>query len=414
MDYIIQRQEAEEIQKEKAWLMVYGRRKTGKTFLLKRLCQFKNYYTVKRNIDILCGEGNPKTIKEMLAEIKALLEQNKLVVLDEFQRLDESVLEEIVQLHPQGRLILSGSSLKVARKFFASNSPLLGFFVPLKIGLIKPENTLNGLKNFPPEKRIEFATFLREPWLIPLYNQEEICEFIYKIVTKSSQIISALLGEIFSEEERELSKKYQAILALIGAGVWGTKELTNVLYSRNLIPDPSPTHVIQYLKNLEEMALVEKVRLYKSKNKHFYRLYSPIMNIYYYLEDRYNIGSREVSLKEVKPTIEKLINLEIQNFIADLLAEKFASRKEYLISPTKEVDFILTQRNRLVAVGEVKWKSLALEDIKKFKEASADFPGQKILICKQGEKAEGLQVFKAKEVVSGKFLSQTRKFHKII
>lgn len=398
MDYIVKRKESEEIKKEKSWLMIYGRRKTGKTFLLRRLCKFDNYYLIKKDLNIL-SDTKIKNAAELVKEVNDLLKQKKSVVIDEFQRLDESLIEEIVQFHPKGRLILSGSSLRIAKKIFASNSPLLGFFTPMKIGLIRPSDILKELKNLRAEERIEFSTFLREPWLIPLYNKEDITGFVYKIVVKSRYILSSLIGEIFSEEERELSKKYASILSLIGAGVWGTKELTNNLYNRNLIPDPSPTHVIQYLKNLEEMELVESIKLYKSNNKYFYRLRSPIMNVYYYLEDRYNITNREVDLEEIKPTLGKLINFEIQNFLADFFAEKFSGRKEYFISPLKEIDFIITQRNKPIAVGEVKWKKIVQSDVENFKTSSADFFCRKILIGKHGIKSEQVEVLDSEGII---------------
>ena len=115
---------------------------------------------------------------------------------------------------------------------------------------------------------------------------------------------------------------------MIGEGIWNTKELTSILYSRKLIPDPSPTHLIQYLKNLEEMELVESIKLYKTKGR-YYRLISPLMNIYYYLDSRYDISNRTISLEEIRPTLQNIINLEIQNFIADLFAEIYEGRKEY-------------------------------------------------------------------------------------
>lgn len=398
MDYIIKRQESEEIKKEKTWLMIYGRRKTGKTFLLRYLCKFDKYYLVRKDRGILF-EDRIETTKELVKEVNDNLNKNRPIVIDEFQRLDESIVEEITQSHPKGRLILSGSSLRIIKKVFAPKSPLLGFFTPMKIGLIKPSDILKGLKNFAAEQKIEFSTFLREPWLIPSYNKEDILKFVYKIVINSKYVISSLIGEIFSEEERELSKKYAAILSLIGAGVWGTKELTNSLYNRNLIPDPSPTHIIQYLKNLEEMELVESIKLYKSKNKYFYRLRSPIMNIFYYLDDRYDITDREVSFEEIKPTLNRLINFEIQNFLADFFAEKFSGRKEYFLSPSKEIDFIITQRNKPIAVGEVKWKNISKEDIENFKKSSADFFCRKILIGKEGIKSEGIEVLGSRDII---------------
>ncbi len=384
MDYIIKRSEAQRISREKSWLMVYGRRKTGKTFLLRNFCKFDAYFLVKKDLSVFYDEKQI-TIDEMKKKAKELLVAGKSVAIDEFQRLEESFLEEFTVIHPKGKLVISGSSMRIVKKLFEPNSALLGFFTPVKIGFISPENALRELKGkLRPAEAIELAAFIREPWLIPLYNGENIVDFVHKAVTNSKFIISSLLGEIFSEEERELSKKYQAILRLLGSGIWNTKELASILYSRGIIPDSSVTHILQYLKNLEEMELVGSIKIYNSKSN-FYRLSSPIMNIYYYLDSRYDISNREISKDEAKPTLEKLINLEIQNFVADFFAEKEGGRKEYYISPEKEFDFLITKRNRLELVGEVKWKKAELKDIEKFHETAQHLPGKKIVIFRQGK-----------------------------
>lgn len=400
MDYIIERTNAKLVAKEKHWLLLYGRRKVGKTFLLRNLCKFKNYYTIKKDLTVFSDKGK-LSIDELKEEVKKLLSKNQIVVIDEFQRLDESIIEELSLLHPKGRLILSGSSLRIVKKVFEPKSALLGFFTPIKISFIDPSDIilkLNGqLKD---ETVIELSTFLREPWIIPLYNKEKTLDFVYKLITQSKQIITALIGEIFTEEERELTKKYEAILSLIGSGIWNTRDLTSILYSRKLIPEPSQTHIIQYIKNLEEMELVESIKLHKSKGN-YYRLSSPLMNIYYYLDSRYDISNRIISFEEIKPTLQKLINLEIQNFIGDLFAELYGGRKEYYISQDKEVDFIITKRNKSEIIGEVKWKKIKLEDINKFKKNSERLYGKRILFCK-GAEVEGkdIEILLPKNIIS--------------
>ena len=164
MDYIIARSKEREMLEKPYWILLYGRRKVGKTFLLRNLCKFENYYTVKKDLGIISNKGT-MPMERFVQEVKSLLEQNKTVVIDEFQRLDEGLLEEISLLHPKGKLILSGSSLRVVKKVFDPKSPLLGFFTPFKIGFIKPSNVLLEL-NGDGEEAIQAAPFLREPWPI--------------------------------------------------------------------------------------------------------------------------------------------------------------------------------------------------------------------------------------------------------
>ncbi|MDI6738085.1 MAG: ATP-binding protein [Nanoarchaeota archaeon] len=398
MDYIIKRKEADLVKSKRQWLLVYGRRKVGKTFLLRELCRAENYYSVAKDLAIISG-GRKLSLEEFVSEVKSLLSEGKRVVVDEFQRLNEGVFEEISLLHPKGQLILSGSSMRVIKKVFEPKSPLLGFFMPIKIGFISPSDIISGLKGrIHEDKLIEFATFLREPWVIPSANGGKASDFVYSLITQSKYTIVALVGEIFTEEERELTKKYEAILSLIGSGVWKTKEITAILYSRKLIPEPSPNHLIQYLKNMEEMELVESIKLHKGKER-YYRLKSPIMSVYYYMNSRYEIGAREISMEEAMPTLVKLLNLEIQNFIADLFAEIYGGRKEYYVSKDKEVDFVITKRNKAEIIGEVKWKQIGKEDILKFKRNSEGLHGRRVLICMGGESGKDVEVIDRRKLL---------------
>lgn len=384
MDYIIKRPERGNIQDEQSWLLVYGRRKTGKTFLLKELCAFDRYYLVKRDLSILSGTDslNPG---EAVKRIREELAEGKQVVLDEFQRLPEGILEELLVEHPKGRLILSGSSMRIQKTFFSSKSPFLGFFTPRRIGFIDPVTMMRSLKQkFQPALTIELSAFLREPWLVPLYRAGESIEaFVFRASAHSAHIIPALIGEIFTEEERELSTKFEALVSLIGSGEWDAKRLANILHSRNIIPEPSQSSIAQYLKNLREMDIAEAVRPYRSK-KLYHRLRSPIASVFYGLDRSYDIRHRSVSYEEARPTVRKLIHLEVQNFVADLFAELQDGRKEYCISPSREIDFIITKRNKPQVVGEVKWKTVTQKDVDHFREQASFLPGRKILVCRDG------------------------------
>jgi len=236
---------------------------------------------------------------------------------------------------------------------------------------------------------------MRDPWTIQILKEGNVIKFVFRIITHSKYLMSSLIGEIFSEEERELTQKYQVIMRLIGSGVWNTRDLANDLYNNKVFDTPDVNHLGPYLKNLQEMELLETIKIYKTKNKHYYRLKSPIMNVYHYLDSRYDISNRNCSLNEIEPTLQKLINFEIQNFVADFFAEKYDGRKEYYLSSSKEVDFIITKRNKPIIVGEVKWKTITKEDIERFKESVKDFYCRKVLICKKGIKDNQIETIDA-------------------
>lgn len=115
---IINRDEAGEVKELKGWILIYGRRKVGKTFLIKNFLSYDVYFMVGRNGKIsaekfVLSEVNLRNFSKVVLD---LLKQDKVVVIDEFQRLPESVMEEISTIHPRGKVIFCGSSMRVIKK----------------------------------------------------------------------------------------------------------------------------------------------------------------------------------------------------------------------------------------------------------------------------------------------------------
>lgn len=383
---------------QKGWILLYGRRKTGKTYLLRNLYSPDVYILVKRDLSLW---SEPEMdISSISRDVQSLLNKGKTVVIDEFQRMDEGVLEEITRAHPAGKLILSGSSFRVVEKLFSPSSPLLGFFRPLGLDIISPRDMVRSLRGkFNPDKVLELSTFLREPWLIPLFSGEEAGKFLYGIITDLNATITSLIGEIFTEEERERTRVYESLLGLMGSGVWSAKDLASILYTRKIISEPSSSHISQYLKNMRDMDLIESCRIFGSRRE-YHRLKSPIMNLYYYLDSRYNIAERRISREEVKPTLDRLIQMEIQNFLADIFAEIYDGRKEYLFSPEREIDFIITKRNKPVCVGEVKWGRVRNKHLKRFEDNTEKFSCDKVLIGKSADlKHPEIQIYSPGDIL---------------
>ena len=75
---IIPRHEVRNINAIKKWLLIYGRRKTGKTFLIRHFLKYNEYFFVKRDRTIIVeSTGNSisyETLKELLDR---MLKENK-------------------------------------------------------------------------------------------------------------------------------------------------------------------------------------------------------------------------------------------------------------------------------------------------------------------------------------------------
>ncbi|MGC8777039.1 MAG: AAA family ATPase, partial [Candidatus Micrarchaeia archaeon] len=84
------RVEAEKINSSKKWVLVYGRRKTGKSFLVEKFVSYDEYFFVNRDRTILSKRDNRIISYDAFVEILLReLSSKKCVVVDEFHRLGE-------------------------------------------------------------------------------------------------------------------------------------------------------------------------------------------------------------------------------------------------------------------------------------------------------------------------------------
>lgn len=134
---VIYRKEVDKIKALKKWLLVFGRRKTGKTFLVENFLNYDEYFFVKRDRSIISKkEGREITYETLKLLIERCLSDGKTVVVDEFHRLGEDFLDFLHSTRKSGKLILISSTLFLSKKIFASHSPILGLFAEAPIGLI--------------------------------------------------------------------------------------------------------------------------------------------------------------------------------------------------------------------------------------------------------------------------------------
>jgi len=96
---------------------------------------------------------------------------------------------------------------------------------------------------------IELAPYLADAWTIPFFTTESDSEkVIYDLLKYSKFTVPSLVGEIFTEEEREYTKVYEAILRLIGAGELDYKNIASILAGRKVIERADSSLVIPYIK----------------------------------------------------------------------------------------------------------------------------------------------------------------------
>ena len=357
---VIHRRELDPALKGFRWLLIYGRRKTGKTFYVRERADYDRYFIVARNkvlIDLCEGEEYTQSeFRRMLP----LMVKGERVVVDEFHRLDEPALSAIQALSGVGHLILITSTMHYFREVVGRGSPLLGLFELRKVSLVDPRDAIAfaralGLKG---KELFEVACMVREPWLAPIV--ERYREKAYLNVKDELRVyVPHLTGEVFTEEDVEFTARYSAILGAIANGKTYSSEISSHLFSRGLIGKDNPGLVSQYLRNLVQMGLVKATPIEGKKRKTFqYRHASPIIDLAYYLNEKYGFFEADMDEQRVGEAFSERVPMYMEWFFEELLSREFNMQPVKIARPDLEVDVALREHMRVKVVAEVKWKSV--------------------------------------------------------
>ncbi len=395
----IKRSEADFINANPGWTMVYGRRKVGKTYMLLHYIDHDAYFSVNSDRTVhspaLPG-GRIDRLETFTEVVLGMLREGKTCVVDEFQRLPVRPLEDIARAHPSGRLILSGSSMRTTEEFMGRNSPLLGLVIPSRLDLVRPSDLLASLSGpMTGEHALGLAPILRDPWTTTILDGEP---FMERFVAGLRLMVPALVGEIFMDEERSLTQVYAAILSLIGGGHQDTWEIAQILGSRGIVRTGASANVLPYMNNMVGMGLLERTRAYGTK-KFIYSMPSFPMGLYYYLDSRYGFSDRDVTYSEVAPTVEARLRLGIEGFLADLFAEALGGRKELYKAYDNELDLLVTVRNRPKLVGEVKWGRATKGDVSHFLSKVEDLRCRKVFVSRERIDTDEVEVLTPDDIV---------------
>lgn len=379
MDLIIARTEASFIKEN--WTLLYGRRKTGKTYILNRFFGSDLYVLVAREGTIwVQGDIQRKMASpdEMADVVREYLLKGKKVIIDEFQRLPSDTMEWISSVHPSGQLVISGSSMGVVKRILGPRSPLLGKFSVIKLSTIEPPDLI---REMPQDVPLDLAPYLSDPWTIPFLEKGKIFEEMRKMLSGTSYTVPALIGEIFHEEDRILSEIYQGILASIGAGRARAIDIAGLLYSKGLIKQESASQVSPYLNALKDMGIVESVRIY-GKKREVVRFVSQMMTFYYYMESKYGLERGLPSYSESRENLSRVHSICMEHYLVKAYARKLEGYLGYSFDP--EIDGIVVNRKGSpLAVIEVKWTDLGKRDIENFIEKTDGFDCPRYILTKK-------------------------------
>ncbi|WP_297523555.1 ATPase [Thermococcus sp.] len=389
--------------KAPGWKMLYGRRKTGKTFLVRNFLDYEGYFFANRNgtvIDI--NSKRQLSYDEFRMEFIKRLGEG-VTVIDEFHRLPREFLDTLHAYSPEGEVILITSTLWLAMRLLGEReSPLLGIVVPVRIGLIDEREILAELsKEIEGKELVEASVYLREPVLVPLYRPS-LREFLTDYFHSSGALVREIVGEAFSEEELRLSEVYLAVLHSIADGKSKSTEIGNYLLSGGLIEAPSS--VQKYLKVLTAMGLVRKKPIHGKKKRFRYSIASPLLDLHFYLEAKYAYTELETPREFIRRAIDEKLPRHVEGFVESLLAKIYGLRPVSVEMPELELDIALEGFKKLELVGEVKWKNrVKREEVRRIEEKLGKFNCRKVLIVPSVEvlerEPEGIDVLTPEELL---------------
>jgi len=390
MRIIPRRIEIERIKRSFPWVMIYGRRKTGKTFLVEHFINYDKFYFVNRDGTVFDKQiGELFTFREFTNIFREIIGE-KTIVIDEFHRLPDEFLDLLHATGIKGKLILITSTLWLAKKILGSGQPLLGLVKPVKIDLIDEREILLELsKNFKGRQLVENSTYLREVMLIPFYKNEGIRDFLANFLYDGKLIVKEIMGEIFTEEEKELTNIYNGILKSVANGRNVSTEISTLLFSRGLLAKDNPGILQKYLNTMVEMGLLERIKVYgRRKYRYFHK--SPLFDLHYYLESKYMYTEIETPITFIRKIIDEKLPKHVEQYIRILLSKIFGLTHQIVEEKGLQIDIALLEFQKIKVVGEVKWKhAISRKELKQIEEKLNLFKSsRKILVVPDAKTLE--------------------------
>ncbi|HAN09809.1 MAG TPA: ATPase [Clostridiales bacterium] len=402
------------------FIVMYGRRRVGKTTLLKEFCRDKRsiFFVSEEYNDKSALEKFSKVIKESLDEyednstfnswedafkyIVAKIEKEKIVlILDEFQYLvnsNKSILSLIQNLidhslnNKKLYIVVCSSVISfMEEKVLSGKSPLFGrktaeFYIkPLSF-----HNSIKFFKNYSNEDKVLVYSILGG---IPLYlNQFSDSENVEENIKEN---FLTEISNLYSEPKNLLNLElrspavYNSIIEAIATGSTKLNEISSKVGEEK-------DKVYNYIMNLVDMHIVEKTYPITEKvntRKTIYKLSDNLFKFWY----RFifgNISSIEKGMsdvvynKKIKPYLLNYVGYIFEDICIEYLVRKNV-REELPItfdkigkwwgnnSKTKqeeEIDIMATSDEGII-FGECKYKNekVGIKELNKLKEGAELF-----------------------------------------
>jgi len=333
--------------------VVYGRRRIGKSTLLKSFIKDKpsiylvanekklefNLENFAREVGAFVGQTHIKfsSFSDMLDFLFTNISEKTIIIIDEFTYLvetEKAVLSELQNAvdkykdNSRLKLIISGSHVGMVEDMIAYKKPLYARKTfAIKLGEFDYFEAAEFFPNFSPEDRIRAYSFCGGvPYYLSLVDDtKSIRENIIDMFVRPFAHLENELDFIFQTEFRS-KVNYSSVLQVVANGKTKLNEISQISH----INDTAKTAT--YLKPLIDMGIVQKERAFadsQQTRKTIYKLKNNLVNFMYsFLEDNKSAHG----LLSPQDFYEIIIEPKLDQYVSFIFEEVC---KQYLIRTNK-------------------------------------------------------------------------------
>jgi len=367
------------------------------------MCQYDSYYFVTRTraiFQIFDEEFEELDYKIFLERVRRELLEEKIIVIDEFHRLPDTFFDILHAFKPKSKakLILIMSSLRYVSSILGPKSPLLGIVTPVEVGLFDPRELTTVLyARWKPTQVLLISTLAQDPVVFESLQIGDSPEtFLNRILGRIRTIVPALIGEIFAEEDFELTERYEAILKALASGHHSPGQVASFI-SGFFQESFKSQDVKKYINNLVKMGVAERFKVLQKK-RYYYQIASPIIDLYYYLEAKTGFSEIKVPERILFTDAQTKLPLYFENYVLKALAIILGGVPEK--APQLGVDGAITIKDKTLAVVEIKLGTIHRAEIKKFLKKTENIDAPKIIVAKNKVEYRGVKVITHEQLLN--------------
>ncbi len=396
LDRVEETEKIREMQKENFFLVVKGRRRIGKTALLLKALPNAAYIFVWPNksqtwiTEKVCEELSLPGFKSFVDVVKYLMENKRVLILDEFQnflKVDKSVYGELQRLIDERmlgkkfvKIAVAGSSYSMINKVFMNSaSPLYGRHThEIQLEALPIKDLYDGL-GFSFEEFIKlWAVFGGVPYYFKLVDSKLSAEESIK------EIIISRSAQLQNEGRVVLSVEFGGDFKTYGTVLSAIAESKTRLGEISAFFDGKTGEASKYLDILrKEFGLVKRITPLLSDPKKSkdgrYEIIDNFLGFWFCFIDKHRDYFEQERFAEVEGFFDKNFNAFLGKKFEKFCLESIKARPELLpFKPDKiggqwgkirekpkgkntyEIDIIaLNEKTREILFAECKWKNKA-------------------------------------------------------